>query len=326
MKDKLWGKPSIPLKTSRRQFLKTAAGLAITTGVSPGLMGITSASGAEETSEKVDLSVVKSASPEAATVAAVEALGGIGKFVKSGDVVVIKPNMAFPNPPGWGSTTSPDVVLAIVKLCIDAGARSILLIDHPMGRAEQCLARTGIAAACEKLGSKKVRVSMEMEQRDYKEVKLEKARALEKTQVHKALLRADAFINIPVAKSHSATGVSFGMKNIMGLIWDRVYIHQEIDLNQGIADLSTFIKPSLIVVDATKILTTRGPEGPGRTVELNTVVAGVDPVATDSYAVTLSRWNGRGYEPADVKHIAAASAMKLGEMDLDKANIKNMEI
>ena len=313
-------------RLSRRQFLKTTAGVAFAAGTVSALDGLTSHSGAAESPEKVDLAVVKSTSSEAATLAAIEAVGGIGKFVKSGDVVVIKPNMAFPNPPNWGSTTSPEVVSTVVKLCMDGGARSILVIDHPMARPEQCLKRTGIATACDEFGSKKVRVSVETEQRDYKEVRLENAKTLEKTDVHKFLLRADVFINIPVAKSHSATGVSFGMKNVMGLIWDRKYLHQQIDLHQGIADLSTFIKPSLIVVDGTRILTTRGPEGPGRTAELNTVIAGTDPVAADSYAVTLSRWNGRGYAPKDVKHIAAAGAMQLGEMDLDKLNVKKMEV
>ncbi len=310
-------------RLSRRQFLKTAAGLAVAAGISPGLDGLTSPA---EASEEIDLAVIKSESPEAAVIAAVEALGGIGKFVKSGDVVVIKPNMAFPNPPAWGSTTNPEVVSAAAKLCVDAGARMVLVIDYPMSRPEQCLKRTGVAAACEKLGSKKVRVSMEIEQRDYKEVKLDKSKALEKIEVHKTLLRADAFINIPVAKSHSATGVSFGMKNLMGLIWDRRYLHEQIDLHQGIADLSTFIKPSLILVDATRILTTGGPQGPGRSQKLNTVIAGTDPVATDSYAVTLSTWNNRRYAPKDVEHIAAASAMGLGEMDISKLNIKKMEI
>jgi uncharacterized protein (DUF362 family) len=305
-------------KFSRREFLKTTAGMALAVGISH---GFGNASGAES---EIDISVVKSESPDRSVIAAIESLGGIGKFVKSGDVVLIKPNMAFPNPPGWGNTTNPDVVLAMVKLCMDAGARLILIIDNPMGDPDRCLKLTGVASACEKLGSKSVRVSMETEQRDYKEVKLEKAGALEKTEVHKTLLKADVFINMPVAKSHSATGVSLGMKNLMGLIWDRKYLHQDIDLHQGIADLSTFIKPSLIVLDATRVLTTRGPEGPGRTENLNKIVAGSDPVAVDSYAVKISQWNNRSYEPKDVKHIAEAHNLGLGEMDLGKLSIKEL--
>jgi len=306
---------------SRREFLKTTAGIAFVSGISPALKAL-----AQDTSDKVDLAVVKSKSPEPAVETAIQALGGIEKFVKSGDIVVIKPNMAFPNPPEWGSTTNPEVVAAVVKLCIDSGARSILIIDHPMARAEQCLARTGIASACEKFGKEKVRVSVEMEQRDYKEVNLEKGKVLKKTEIHKAMLRADAFINIPVAKSHSATVVSLGMKNLMGLIWDRAIMHQKMDLHQGIADLSTFLKPSLILVDGTRVLTSRGPEGPGQTSILDTIVVGKDPVAVDAYAVTLTAWSNRNYSPKDIKHIAAAGKMQIGEMDLSKLAVKKMEI
>jgi uncharacterized protein (DUF362 family) len=197
-----------------------------------------------------------------------------------------------------------------------------------MSQPERCLNNTGIAEVCEELGSKKIRVSVETEQRNYKEVTLENAKELEKTEVHKALFRTDAFINIPVAKSHSATSVSMGLKNVMGLIWDRKYLHQQIDLEQGIADLSTFdkLRPSLIVMDATQALITRGPEGPGRTVKLDTIIAGTDPVAVDSYTVTLARWNNRGYAPADVKHIAAASAMGIGEMDIEKLKVRKMSL
>jgi len=315
-------------KLSRRQFLKTTAGIALAAGVSPALEKFTASAYAEESAEKPDLAVIKSASPEAATIAAIESLGGIGQFVKSGDRIVIKPNMAFPNPPEWGTTTSPEVVLTVVKLCLDAGARSILVIDYPMAQPERCLKNTGVAEACEKLGSKKIRVSVETEQRSYTEVALENAKELKKTEIHKALLRADAFINIPVAKSHSATAVSFGMKNIMGLIWDRKYLHQGINLDQGIADLSTFdkLRPSLIVMDATKALIIGGPQGPGRTKSLNTVICGTDPVAVDSYTVTLARWNNRGYTPADVKHIAAANAMGVGEMNIEKLSVKELNL
>jgi len=311
-------------KISRRKFLKSTAGIALTASLSPAIDNIMSNANAEE---ELDLAVVKSEKPESSVKAAIEALGGIGKFVKSGDIVVIKPNMAFPNPPEWGSTTNPEVVYAVAKLCLDADARSILILDHPMGRPEQCLKRSGIADACQKLGSGKIRVSMEMEQRDYKEVKLEKAKTLEKTEIHKVMLRTDTFINIPVAKSHSATGVSFGMKNVMGLIWDRISLHKT-DLHQNIADLNSFerFKPSLVLVDGTRALTTKGPEGPGRTFSLNTIVAGIDPVAVDSYAVKLSLWNGRRYDPQDVKHIAAARDMNLGEMDLSKINIEEINL
>ena len=307
---------------SRREFIKATATAALAAGLLP---GSSPSSSGDTVPEKVDLAVVEAESAQSATVAAIEALGGIGKFVKAGDVVLIKPNMAFPNPSTWGSTTNPEVVNAVARLCLDAGARAILVVDHPMAQPERCLQRTGIDSSCKKLGSRKIRVSMATEHRDYTEVELDKGKALNRTEVHKAFLRADVFINVPVAKSHSATGVSFGMKNIMGLIWDRRYLHQEIDLQQGIADLSTFIKPALIIVDATRSLITGGPQGPGRTVNLKTVIAGTDPVATDAQAVALSTWNGRKYTPSDVAHIVAASDMKLGEIDLQKLSISSIK-
>ncbi|MGB9594665.1 MAG: DUF362 domain-containing protein, partial [Candidatus Poribacteria bacterium] len=160
----------------------------------------------------------------------------------------------------------------------------------------------------------------------YVEIKLDKAKILEKTSINKLLLRANVFINIPVAKSHSATMVSFGMKNLMGLIWDRNFLHQSIDLNQCIADLCTFIKPNLIVMDATRALTTKGPTGPGMTVNPETIIVGTDQVAVDSYTLGLSSWNGRSLNPKDVKHIALANALQVGEINLDKLNIKKIEI
>jgi uncharacterized protein (DUF362 family) len=311
-------------KISRREFLKSTAGIALATGTLSVFQLRELQAG--EAEKKPDLSAVKSASPGRGVLSAIEAMGGIGKFVKSGDVVIVKPNMAFPNPPDWGSTTSPTVVVAVVKLCLDAGAKSVLVIDNPMDRPEQCLQRTGVADEIAKLGSDKAKVSMATEQRDYVEVKLEKAKLLKKTSVHKLLLRANAFINIPVAKSHSATIVSLGMKNLMGLIWDRGYLHQSIDLHQGIADLCTFIKPNLIVMDATRALVTKGPTGPGMTVKPEIIIAGTDQVAVDSYTLSLSSWNGRTYSPVDVKHIALANALQVGEMNLDKLNIKKMEV
>jgi len=306
-------------KITRRDFIKSAVGAVVA-------INSFSAIKTEANNEKFDLAVVKSSSPETGTIKAIEIMGGIGNYIKSGDVVIIKPNMAFPNPPIWGSTTNPEVVIAVVKLCLDAGAKSIIIADHPMARPDQCLQRTGIAEACKNLGSDKVKVSMQIEQRAYTEVRLEKAKALEKTEVLKLLLKADVFINIPVAKSHSATSVSFGIKNLMGLIWDRAYLHQNIDLHQGIADLCTFIKPSLIVMDGTNALITKGPEGPGTTIKPNAIIVGTDQVSVDSYTLSLSSWNGRSLSPSDIRHISLANEMKMGEMNLDKLNIKKIEI
>ncbi|MBM3323986.1 DUF362 domain-containing protein, partial [candidate division WOR-3 bacterium] len=129
----------------------------------------------------------------------------------------------------------------------------------------------------------------------------------------------------PTAKSHSATGVSLGMKNLMGLIWDRGSLHS-LNLHQCIADLATVMKPHLVIVDATRALTSGGPGGPGKTVQLNTVVAGTDPVAVDSYAVGITQWYSKSFTGKGVKYIVAAAAHQLGEIDPAKMDVREVKV
>ncbi len=111
-------------------------------------------------------------------------------------------------------------------------------------------------------------------------------KVLHSVEVVKELLKTDILINVPVAKSHNAAGVSLGMKNLMGLVWDREAFHERFDLNVGIVDSSRLIRPNLIIIDATRALITSGPSGPGKVVSLKTIMAGIDPVAVDSYTVS----------------------------------------
>ena len=312
---------------SRRDFIKISAGALLSANLlrSSNIF-------AEETN---DLAVAKSENTEEAVKKAFEALGGVQKFVKPKQTVILKPNISFPNPASWATTTNPQVVAAVASLCIDAGAKRVLVIDHPMRQPEKSLSRTGIEAACKNING--VYVRMESKQRDYKEILLDKAAGrldkafnlgpgalLKKVEISKkAQSKGVVLINLPVAKSHSATGVSFGMKNLMGLIWDRTYFHQ-VDIHRAIAELTAVIRPDLTIVDATQVLLTRGPEGPGQTKELNTIIAGTDPVAVDAYATTLERWNGQKLAPKDVGYIVAAHELGLGEIDLNKVNIREV--
>ena len=256
--------------------------------------------------------------------AAVDTLGGISRFVSAGQRVVLKPNMSFPNPPEWGSTTHPVVVRTLAEMCLEAGARRVAVIDHPLRRPEVCLRRSGIAAACEGLSN--VNVVALSEQKFYTRVSIPNGVELHEVEIARDIQQSDVLINVPVAKSHMATGVSLSMKNLMGLIWDREYFHQYIDVNQGVADLSTILQPDLIVVDATRPMTTAGPGGPGKVVQLDTIVAGTDPVAVDAYTVPLAPWYGQEFTGNNVKYIQAASALGLGEIDLTKLSIKEIEV
>lgn len=302
---------------SRREFigktLKTGAALSMVSNF-PAI--IHAATGTD-----IDIAVARGDPAQAVTLV-VNALGGIQRFVKSGQVVVLKPNMSFPNPPEWGSTTHPEVVKTVAQLCLDAGAKRVVVLDHPLRRPEVVMRRAGIAQACQDMPN--VYVLALSEQKFYQKVEIPNGKELHEVEITKDVLQADVLINLPVAKSHMDTGVSFGMKNLMGLIWDRAYLHQFIDLNQGIADLSSVIKPDLIIMDATRPMTTAGPGGPGKIVELDTIIAGTDPVAVDSYTVPIAKWYGQQFSGQNVKYIKTAAAMNLGEIDISKLNVKSI--
>jgi uncharacterized protein (DUF362 family) len=153
-----------------------------------------------------------------------------------------------------------------------------------------------------------------------------KGKALKKVEVMWDVLMANVIINLPIAKSHMATGVTLGLKNQMGLIWDRGYFHGEVDLDQAIADLATVIRPRLTILDASRVMTEGGPFGPGRLESPRKIIAGTDPVAVDAYGVTLAQWYGKTFSPRQVKHIVHAAELNLGEIDLARLNIHQEKI
>ncbi len=302
---------------SRREFI----GKTIKTGAALGMMASFPSIVPAATNADIDIAVAQG-EPAQAVNMVVNALGGMSRFVQEGQVVVFKPNMSFPNPPAWGSTTHPEIVKTAAQLCLDAGAKRVMVIDYPLRRPEVVLRRAGIAQACE--GMPNVHVLALTEQKFYQKVEVPDGKELHEVEIAKDALQADVLISLPVAKSHMDTGVSFGMKNMMGLIWDREYFHQYIDLNQGIADLNTVLKPNLIIMDATRPMTTAGPGGPGKIVTLDTIIAGTDPVAVDAYTVPIAEWYGRRFTGQNVKYIKTAAEMGLGEIDVSKLNVRKL--
>lgn len=298
---------------SRRQFIKT--GSAVAAGAALNSSNLL-AQGSKPTV------AVSKGKPKEIVKKAVDALGGIKKFVKQGDRVVIKANMGFPNPPDWSTTSHPEVVKSIAQLCLDAGAQRVILIDNPLRDAQMCKEKNGIEAAIKDM--KGVVLAMLKEEKFYKPTQVPKAKQLKSVAVAKEVLRANCLINLPTAKSHSATGVSLGIKNLMGLVWDRTAYHEKMELNQAIAEQLYVMKPNLTIVDCVYALLTNGPAGPGKTEELNTVVASTDPVAADSYTVGIARWYNREFKGSQVKHIKIANELGFGEIDVAKMNIKEV--
>lgn len=304
---------------NRRDFIKKSLGCAAWTAsawVLPGLW-----KGAAAVDKGPDL-VVAGGPPGPATRAGVDALGGIGRFVQSGSKVVIKPNMSFPNPPEWATTTHPDVVRELAEMCLEAGASSVLILDNPLRNAEISLERSGVRSACSGLDNTQVRAVTN--RRFFQEVRISDAKVLTATMIMKEVVEADVLIAVPVAKSHSATGVSLSMKGMMGLVYDRRTFHLDMDLDAAVVDLCTVLKPNLTVIDSSRILSEGGPGGPGKVIPMDKIIVSTDFVAADAMAVEMGTWYGRTFRGHQVKHIQMAHARGLGNMDVASLSVKEV--
>jgi uncharacterized protein (DUF362 family) len=247
------------------------------------------------------------------TRSAIAALGGMQRFVKSGDVVLVKPNMGWDRRPEYGANTHPVVMKTVVEECIKAGAKKVKVFDNPCNDPRRCYENSGIQAALK--GMKDVEVK-QMEPERYKMFKLN-GTFLKEWEVYDEALSANVIINVPVAKHHGLTTLSLGLKNMMGILGgNRGYLHRGMD--EALSDVSSVIKSRLILIDATRILTDHGPQGGSlKDVKtLNKVMASTDIVAVDAYATTLFNLN-----PQDIPATVTAYKRGLGEMNLSKVKV-----
>jgi uncharacterized protein (DUF362 family) len=299
---------------NRRDFMKSSIAA---TGLI--LAGPAISFGAEAEAAGGSRVFVAGGSASEAVHAVISKAGGMQAFVKKGDKVLIKPNFSFSNAPDAATTTSPELVKQVALMCKEAGAKRVTVADHTIRVALTCLERTGMKAAID--GIDDVKISTPSKKSGFKTTGIERGKSLKESDIAKDYLDADVYINIPVAKNHSAATVSFGLKNQMGLIYDRWAFHSKYDLHQAIADLATVVKPQLTILDATRCLVTNGPSGPGDVVKLGKVMCSTDTVALDAYATTLLDWGGKTLKPEDIGHIKLAAEHGLGEMDLAKVEI-----
>ena len=263
------------------------------------------------------LSVVTGGTAQQRVEAAIKALGGINRFVRPGNRVVVKPNIGWAITPQQGANTDPEVVAAVVGLCRKAGARQVVVIDHTCSNYLMYYRQSGIEAAAKQAGAE-VRPADQVKY--YRQVNIPGAKILRSPLVLNEILDCDVLINLPVVKVHGGPTVTLSMKNLMGVVWDRGMIHST-DLNQTIADLSLAVKPKLILLDATRILTSNGPTGPGNVQTLNQLVAATDPVAADAYGAKIL-----GFAPEKISHILIAHQMGLGEIYLQSLRVKNVKL
>lgn len=259
------------------------------------------------------LAVAEGKDPAGVTRNAIKALGGMKRFVRKGNIVVVKPNIGWDRTPEQAANTNPHVVRAVVEECLAAGAAKVKVFDRTCNDERRCYVNSGIGAALG--GMKNVEVKY-IEDERFKKVAL-KGSALREWELYGEALSANVFINVPVAKHHGLTGVSLALKNIMGVMGgNRGKIHQNI--GPALADINSVMKSHLVVIDATRILTAHGPQGGSlKDVKvMNKVIASTDIVAADAYATTLF-----GLKPAEISTTVAAYKKGLGEMNLEKVRM-----
>jgi uncharacterized protein (DUF362 family) len=194
----------------------------------------------------------------------------------------------------------------------------VLFRSNTLADATICKQKTGITDALKDLKGAVIFTPQSSQANLFEEKTSDKATQLIRTDVVKELSRTDVLICLPIAKSHAAGIVSFGIKGLMGLVKDRGAMHREMDLHIAIAEQLYYIKPTLTIVDASRALLDNGPSGPGKVLELNTFAASVDPVAADSYGVSLASWNGRKCEGKNIKHLEYAAKFGFGNVDSDR--------
>jgi uncharacterized protein (DUF362 family) len=245
-----------------------------------------------------------------------EPLGGMTHFVKPGDKVVVKPNIAWDRSPEQAANTHPLVVQALVVQALEAGAQRVLVFDRTCNEQRRCYANSGIEQAIRAIKDRRA-VIEHIDQRKFVPVDITKGQSLTRWDLYQDALECDCYINVPVAKHHGLSRLTLGLKNSMGVIGgNRGRLH--FDLAQNLADLATVIRPKLTVIDATRILLRNGPQGGNLNDvrRLDTLIASADPVAADAYATTLF-----DLSPEAVDSTVAAHAMGLGEMDLNRIQV-----
>ncbi|HVM75718.1 MAG TPA: DUF362 domain-containing protein [Candidatus Saccharimonadales bacterium] len=257
-----------------------------------------------------DLAVIHGGTPAALVQRALLELGGMPRFISRGDVVIVKPNIAWDRTPEQAANTNPEVVAELVRQCWSASAKKVIVTDVSCNDPRRCFERSGIAAAARQQGAEVLLPAPEK----FKEVDLG-GDLLQDWPVYQPFLEADKVINVPIAKHHSLTGCTLGMKNWYGILGgQRHRLHQRI--HESLVDLADFMRPTLTLADSYRVLLRNGPTGGNLEDVLvkKTLVAGTDPVALDAY-LAKAYWN---LEPAALPYLKMAADRGLGSLQFEK--------
>ncbi|MFZ2322930.1 MAG: DUF362 domain-containing protein [Ignavibacteriaceae bacterium] len=298
----------------RREFLNRSMQAALVGGAALSLGNYSNIFPSSFLTDNYTLAAIKGGEPDVMFDEAIKAFGGMKKFVKKGQTVVVKPNIGWDVSPERAGNTNPLLVNRIIKHCFEAGAKDVYVFDHTCDNWNKCYSNSGIERTVKDAGGKIVSGASESY---YQDVTVSQGKKLRKAKVHELILGSDVFINVPILKHHSSANLTVGMKNLMGVVWDRGYWHSN-NLNQCISDFASFRKPDLIVVDAYYVMKKNGPRGVSKddVLKMKSQIVSTDLVAADAAAAKLF-----GVDPKNIDHIRIANEMKLGVMDLDKMYI-----
>lgn len=297
----------------RRSFLKTAASAATVTALPHASLD------AQETAATAAaVYVVHGKDIPKMLEAGIAKFGGWDAFFKPGMKVAIKPNVAWNSTPEQGGNTHPDLVRACVLAAEAKGASKITLPENTCHPEKSTFKASGVEECLKGTKARLYRPAKD----DYQQVDIPKGKTAKTANVPKDILECDCLINMPVAKHHSGATLTLAMKNWMGSVSneDRRAWHRD-GLPQCIADFNTFIKPKLTIIDATRIMLTKGPQGPGDLEHPDELIFSTDPVAADAYAATLFK-----KKPFDVKYIEIGHEMGIGCGDLSKIKVERIEV
>ncbi len=249
------------------------------------------------------------------TRAAVDALGGMGKLVRKGQTVVIKPNIAWVRPPAMAANTNPHVVAALVEMCLEAGARTVRVMDNTISKSPATsYDASGIEKAAVEAGAQTPYVDLSRAV----ELDIPGGSVLTSWPFCREFVdagRCDVLINVPVLKQHGTSRLSIGLKNAFGMVaGERGKLHPEI--HAKIPDLHRVLRVDLTVMDAYRVMRAHGPTG-GSLQDVDNsgdgarrIVASRDPVAVDAYGAGMF-----GYAPEDVGFVQNAAEAGLGTAD-----------
>ena len=228
------------------------------------------------------------------------------KAIGKSDKVLVKVN--FISTKNWetGATTDPVVVEAIVNRLRELPVEVLIVeSDATMTNADKACVASGMKDMCDRVGVRFINLRHE---KDRVELKVPNAMTLETITVPRIVTEA-AIVSAAKLKTHMQTGVTLGMKNMFGLLPDKFKgkYHMR-GMDKVIVDINTVLRPALTVIDGFVGMEGKGPVN-GDPVKMDTIIAGVDPVATDATATRVM-----GIDPQTIEHIKWGYERGLGEM------------